>query len=585
MTLAEPAHLEPASPATEPRKNRPFDPAERGNRGLPIAIVLALIPITLAGIYSYRSAAQEMTAAVLAKRESIAYLIATVLTEKLDHLSDLGLSLATRVRFRALVENKQWNRAIKIMESVPATFPYVERLFLADPDGVLVADTPALPGVRGRSFAYRDWYQGVVRTGGPYVSEIYERRAAPQINVMAVAVPIKGAANELLGILVMQIGLGAFFEWFKDAPAEPTWLIYIVDRNGQAAFHPDYTPRGATVNLAQMPGVQQALQGRRGIQIAPHPPDGAEQISAYAPVERYGWGVVLSEPARTAFAARDAQLRRFAVVYTLLLLLGGVIAFLLLRAREQGRRKADLELLVAERTADLELANKELEAFSYSVSHDLRAPLRSIDGFSRVLLEECEERLDGRHRGYLGRIRAATQRMGNLIDDLLKLSRVTRAEMNHTNVDLTALAHAIVADLRGSSPPREVVVEIHPGVTATGDPVLLRALLENLLGNAWKFTGKTAAARIEFGCTRDGSAQPVYFVRDNGAGFDPAYAHKLFDAFQRLHGVEDFPGTGIGLATVQRIVRRHGGRVWAEGAVGRGATFYFTLGSRHNKEP
>jgi PAS domain S-box-containing protein len=227
-------------------------------------------------------------------------------------------------------------------------------------------------------------------------------------------------------------------------------------------------------------------------------------------------------------------------------------------------------------SAQLAAINKELEAFSYSVSHDLRAPLRSIDGFSQALLEDYLDKLDEQGQDYLNRLRNASQKMGELIDGLLKLSRLTRSDMHKEKIDLSALAEEITARLKETQPERQVEVVISRGLTASGDRQLLRALLENLLGNAWKFTGKCPQARIEFGATRNG-AKKAYFVRDNGAGFDMTYADKLFGAFQRLHEVTEFPGTGIGLATVQRIIHRHGGSVWAEGTVGKGATFYFTL--------
>jgi signal transduction histidine kinase len=236
----------------------------------------------------------------------------------------------------------------------------------------------------------------------------------------------------------------------------------------------------------------------------------------------------------------------------------------------------DLEERVKRRTADLEAANKELETFSYSVSHDLRSPLRAIDGFSLALLEDHSSDLDEQGRKDLARVRANANRMGELIDGLLRLSRLSRKELHVADVDLSAIADDVAESMREIDPDRAVTFEIGSGVRGAGDPELLRIVLDNLIGNAWKFTSRHDTAHIEFGSTTlDG--ERAYFVRDDGAGFDMAYVHKLFGAFQRVHGESEFPGTGIGLATAARIVRRHGGRIWAEGEPDNGATFWFTL--------
>jgi signal transduction histidine kinase len=313
-----------------------------------------------------------------------------------------------------------------------------------------------------------------------------------------------------------------------------------------------------------LPDTVQALQG--------------EGLRAYARVPLVWQGQLLGALNLWADRPGGFSPERLAVASEVADLLA--VAIQQARLHEQVQRHAAaLEARVAERTAELAAANQELEAFSYSVSHDLRAPLRSLDGFSQILLEDYADVLDAEGLGSLQRIRGAAQRMAGLIDALLSLSRLTRTDLQWDTVELSAMARAIAADLQRQEPTRQAVFTIADGLTATGDARLLRIVLENLLGNAWKFTARQPVARIAFGALAPPDGPPVFVVRDNGVGFDMAYAGKLFGAFQRLHHRREFPGTGIGLATVQRIVHRHGGRIWAEGAVGQGAAFYFTLTS------
>lgn len=276
------------------------------------------------------------------------------------------------------------------------------------------------------------------------------------------------------------------------------------------------------------------------------------------------------------FVGELEQLR--AAVVELVRVLAERYGALLLSQREIGELNASLERRVADRTNQLDVANKELQAFSYSVSHDLRAPLRGIDGWSQALQEDCGDQLDATGHEYLQRVRHEAQRMGELIDDLLRLSRVTQSELVRERINVSAMAHEVVAALARQSPQRKVAVSIEAGLVAEADPGLLRVVLENLLGNAWKFTSKTSNATIELG-HRVHDDVSIFHIRDNGAGFDMAYADKLFTAFCRLHRSSDFAGTGIGLATVNRIIHRHGGRIWAQAQVDHGATFHFTLES------
>lgn len=348
-----------------------------------------------------------------------------------------------------------------------------------------------------------------------------------------------------------------------------------------AIFHSDFAGNCTYVNSGwvNMTGLSREESLGRGWQEAVHPGDRRRLIEEWQTTLRSGGGVF---EAVCRFLRSDGRLI-YGLARALPLKTGGAdISGLVATVTDVTARKlaeekiARLNKDLQQHAAELETVNKELEAFSYSVSHDLRAPLRSIDGFSQALLEDYGAALDGTAADYLNRVRAATQRMGQLIDDLLMLSRVTRREIHIQTVNLTAMAERIAGDLRKEEPRRKVNFIIKKGLSVSGDPQLLQIVLQNLLSNAWKYTAREKTARIEFG-DRDLNRSRTYFVRDNGVGFDSRYANKLFKPFQRLHGLNEFEGTGIGLATVKRIIHRHGGRVWAEGEVGKGATFYFTL--------
>jgi signal transduction histidine kinase len=339
-------------------------------------------------------------------------------------------------------------------------------------------------------------------------------------------------------------------------------------------------PLGIALETSQMFSLQR-------VEIAFDPFEREHSISAYAPVAGYGWGVVAQQPTRTstALAAKNYHLRRLLIAYGLILLLFVSAMYLATRiviqrrqAEEDRRVKAELERRVAERTAQLEAAYKELESFSYSVSHDLRAPLRAIDGFSRILEGDFSERLDNEGRRLLKVIRDSSRSMGQLIDDLLAFSRLGRKAVASAEIDMRKLAEETLEEVEASA-ERRVKVVIGPLPPGYADAGLIRQVWHNLLSNAVKFSSKREQPVVEVSGYED-ERYHVYCVKDNGAGFDMQYYDKLFGVFQRLHDGGEFPGTGVGLAIVQRVITKHGGRVWAEGKVDGGAAFYFALPKR-----
>ena len=371
-------------------------------------------------------------------------------------------------------------------------------------------------------------------------------------------------------------------------PARDRALLQLVLRDPGGNILKGFTPSGPPGAWLLTHDVSEALTGNAGEDLDGYRDyRGVKVVGAWRWLDGMDMGLATETDAAEAFEP-VAAVRRVMLTGLLLLLAASILSvWFWAREAAQGRRRAraeaklrrlnrELEDRVSQRTAQLEIANKELEAFAYSVSHDLRAPLRGIDGFSQALMEDYGGQMDETGRHYLSRVRAGTQRMGVLIDDLLRLSRVSRAQMQSGPVDLGAMAKSVLDELKQQEPGRQVSIEIAEELHATGDAHLLRIVLDNLLGNAWKYTSRHASARIQVGVTGK-RGELAFFVKDDGAGFDMAYAHKLFGVFQRLHGADEFPGTGVGLATVARIIHRHGGRIWAESAPEKGATFFFTL--------
>ncbi|MBI4523297.1 MAG: hypothetical protein HY695_05725 [Deltaproteobacteria bacterium] len=547
-----------------------------------VAIFLTIVfPVVLVAAFSYVKTYRDLTDFTLSRRQAIAYLAAATIRGNLDRLTDIGVSLATRVHFRELLSQGRWQEAAEILRSVPRDFPFIDRVFITDALGTLTADVPELPGVRGKNFAYRDWYQGVSRRWEPYVSEIYQRAAEPRLNVVAVAVPVEGKDKKIAGVMVLQVRTDSLLEWTKYIDVGPLGIIFAVDGKGKIVGHPEFEASLQTVDYSRVPAVQRLLRGEKGVEVLFSPLEKEKSVVAYEPVPGYAWGAVVHQPAATAFASRNSSLNRLMVAYVLIGLFSCSLAHLIVRFIA-ARRKAeeDIRKLIEDlkqRSGELEEANKELQAFSYSVSHDLRAPVRHMHGYAELLKETALSSLNEKGRHYLDTILDSAKEMTNLIDELLAFSRMGQAEIKKSRVVLDQILQKAMKNLSADMDGRKIIWKIDSLPEVYGDPFMLRLVLLNYLSNALKFTRTRSEARIEIGAMNGEKHEAIVFVRDNGVGFDMRYVDKLFGIFQRLHRAGEFEGTGIGLANVRRIIARHGGRTWAEGSLDGGATFYFSL--------
>ena len=529
-----------------------------------------------------------------------------------------------------VLEGDNIDAIIKYLTEIIEETPYLDDIDVIGNDGIIIASSgeqnekgmrvleqhPSLESLIG---AVRNAEQGQV-----FVSGIVELDSGPGL---AFLTPITDDTNTIvIKILLVEINLETVTRIVADFDDRVIGAkyVYLVDNSGRVivSADPESSLLSSYPDLSVRPELLDnfSLQGDVGSVIY-RDNKGEEVMAGFADMDEFGvnkamdWSIIAVAPIADITRPVD-EFRNGLLVFTATVA-GAVIFFIYLASRGIVRslqilvdgaqrvgsgnikHRIDLdqadefgllartinhtldnlalaERKILDRTTQLEVANAELDAFAQTVSHDLRAPLRGMDGFARALIEDYGDKFEGEARDFLGRISKASRRMGQMIDDILMLSRATRQEKLTQDVNLSDIAQKILADLSERDRDRSVTIEIEPNVTARGDPILLQTVLDNLLGNAWKFTSKKETAKIEFGM-HPGEPKPVYFVRDNGAGFDMTYVDKLFGIFQRLHSTAQFEGSGVGLATVARLVRRHGGRVWAEGEENKGASFYFTL--------
>ena len=540
-------------------------------------------PVALFGAFTLRTSLEDLNERSDNDRHDTAALAATLVGRTISARAEQLRALSGRVDFREALVRKDGARLTDIVSSMVIGVADVATAGALDPAGTVIARFPFDPSAVGLALADRDFFAGAMQSNGVFIGDAVTSRIEPTLSLVTLSYAVRDG-NVVRGIAIVSVRPTMLVADLQAALGAPGRELLLVDHRSatiastaqRPVLSPANVPAGAGQGIASFDGAQRAFVG--------------------APIGGADWTLyVLDDPARI-YAAQRTLVTELGGPLALSIVVAGVLAALLASAwllltrgrqrlaaanvqqRELNAEVRGLNTALEHSVSELRALNDELGAFAYSVSHDLRAPLRSIDGFSQILLEDKGAALGDDGRDHLDRVRAAATRMGALIDDMLLLSRLTRDEMKLESVDVTALARGVVDELRAREPERSVEFESNGATPATGDARLVRIALTNLLGNSWKFSRVRRPAHISFGGeTRDGES--VFFVKDDGVGFDMRYADKLFGAFQRLHSAAEFEGTGIGLATVQRIVHRHGGRVWAESVVGKGTTVYFTLPS------
>ncbi|MFL1454915.1 ATP-binding protein [Marinobacter sp. GN3S48] len=531
------------------------------------ALLFALL-IFLIITFAHRSIEQELTKS----NASMVGLVQQVVSEYFSSFSDMAVLVAQRPDLIDALQQRDVERVRTHLRALVASHPDNSRAFIADAGGVLRYDHPVDASVLGQDFSYRNWYLGVSEAQRPYLSLIYQRAALDAPYVVALATPIH-SDGDMLGYLVYQRTVQGLAAWIARYSPEPG-VIRMIDRQGTAAQIRADAPGDL---WADHELVRLALAGGTGTGHGVDPESGEKSLISYGPVEPYGWAVVVSQPWNAIFGtARELGWHIVGFALLALLILGGMGYFWLRTLMQYQRSLEGRNEAVNDYAKKLHAANQELESFTYSVSHDLRSPLRAMDGFSRILAEEYHENLPEKARRYVGLVRQNAVQMGQLVDDLLAFSRLGRHSLRIQPVDPNPIVSEVLEEIV-TDEDRNSEIQHQELEACRADPSLLRQVFSNLISNALKYSRKSERPMITIGCEAQGD-EVVYCVRDNGVGFDMAYAHKLFGVFQRLHRAEDFPGTGVGLAIVHRIVERHGGRIWAEARPEQGATFYFTLG-------
>jgi signal transduction histidine kinase len=552
-----------------------------------VSVILLLPPLVIARL-SHEGIKEQLTQYSISRKQNTAKIAALIIKERLERTVDLANSLSTRVQFRKHVAAGAWQEAAKIIERIPFQYDYVERIFVTDPRGTIMLDEPPLGQTVGLNFAHRDWYVGVSSGWKPYVSNIYQRKAEPKYNVVAVATPIfDGEPTEnVVGILVVQIRADTILRWMRQIEMEPGGSLFVIDKSGAVVSGMAGQAQAPMENLADFAPVQKALAGQSGTMTAAGPGGGQDYFSVFESIGNFGWCILSLFPADEAFVMRNLVLRvnrviivSFFIIQLLLivLLMGGLNRLILLSISLQQAR-VELEKRVEERTQELQRShdqlketNRDLEQFAYVASHDLQEPLRSITSFVQLFAKKYGDNVDEEGRNYIRYIVNGSKRMEAQIRDLLAYSRTGADAIVKEPVDVNEALDQALANLAQLIQERKAVITRGKLPKVRFQKQMVSRVLENLISNAIKYCNDKAP-QVHIDAAQDGDHW-IISVKDNGIGIEEKYHGRIFELFERLHGDGEYSGTGMGLAIIRRIVERNGGKVTVASKPGEGSTF------------